>query len=456
MAAGTRSAQEPQRLVISLTLLKTQSKRRRFWLSRFLGVAVASVALAATFWASAQPVQAVDSSIEVLSQSRRVEFPGRVSFSLTAKGDADIVEVLFFYRLLSSSVWSYAYPDFSPGVRVSANLDLSIAGPNYLPPGADLEYYYILRDARGNVEQTEPKLVEYTDHRYQWERAQIGGLQLLYHGLSPSRVDAVSRTVDGRIARILGLLDMDSFRPVKGVVYNNFEEAAPGFPNPSETLTEAQVFGGYAFPSSGVFVAIGFSPRIIVHETAHLLLDQALGRYALPVPAWLNEGFASYVEPGSAPYSGKSLSPGSLPLSAMNSVSGTPDEIPAFYRKAESVVAFMIDAFGVERFQHLLGELSQGRPVEEALLKAYGFGVSELDSRWASDGGGSSSPEPGRRGAGWPWVNFSGLVLAALAMTVLIAVSFRYVARRLRPTDNPEDRLQPWEDPDLLDDYDGR
>lgn len=448
--------QEPQWLLTDLPPVPIQPMQPRFWLFRCLGLALAALTVVSTFGPLAAPAQAAGGSIQVLSESRRVEFPGGLSFSLTAQGDADIVEVRFFYRLLGSHVWSYAYPEFSPGALVSANLELSTGGPDYLPPSAELEYYYVLSDARGNVTQTAPRVVEYSDHRYQWERAHIGGLQLLYHGVSQSRVDAVSRTVDSGIARILGLLDMDSFRPVKGVVYNGFEEAAPGFPNQSETLTEAQVFGGYAFPSSGVFVAIGFNPRIIVHETAHLLLDQALGRYALPLPAWLNEGFASYVEPGSAPYSGKSLSPGSLPLSAMNSISGTPDEIPGFYRKAESVVAFMIDSYGVERFQSLLLELSQGRPVEEALVKAYGFGLSELDSRWASDGGGSSSPEPGRLGAGWPWVNFSGLVLAALAMTVLIAVALRYVARRLRPTGNPEDGLQPWEDPDLLDDDDGR
>ncbi len=456
MAGETTLPQAPQRLFTGLRPAQIQCSKLMVRLFRCFGVALAALTVASTLLPVNASAQAADSDIEVLSESRRVEFPHGLSFSLTAQGNSDIVELQFFYRLLGSRVWAYAYPDFTPGPWVSANFELSAGGPDYLPPGAELEYYYVLGDALGNATQTELRVVEYSDHRYQWEGAQIGGLRLFYYGLSPSRVDAISSTVEGRVSRILELLDMDSFRQVKGVVYNSFEDAEPGFPNPSDTLTEARVFGGYAFPSSGVFVAIGLSPRIIVHETAHLLLDQALGRYALPLPAWLNEGFASYVEPGSAPYSGKSLSSGSLPLSAMNNVSGTPDEIPAFYRKAESVVAFMIDGLGVERFQRLLRELSRGRPVEEAMVKVYGFGISELDSRWASDGGGQSSPEPSRRGAGWPWVNFSSLVLGALAVTVLTAVALRYVARRLRPADNPEDGLQPWEDPDLLDDYDGR
>lgn len=456
MRRVARSGQAPSRLFIGLTPTLVKSTKPAAWLSRSLGLALVALAAIATLWVPAQPVQAAGSGIEVLSENRRVQFPDGLRFSLVAQGHADIVEIRFLHRLLGNHTWSYAYPEFFPGTLVDANLTIDVAGPDYLPPGSEMEYYYVLSDVQGNVHHTDPKVVEYTDDRFFWERVQIGGLQLLYHDLPQSQVDAVTRTVQSRLAYVLDLLGIDSFRPVKGVIYNSYAEARPAFPHLSKTIAEARVFGGYAFPSSGVFVAIGFSPGIIVHETAHLLLGQALGRYALPLPAWLNEGFASYAEPGSSPYSGTSLSPGSLPLSSMNSVSGTPDQIPAFYRKAESVVAFMLNTFGVERFQRLLHELSEGRPVEEAMMEAYGFGISDLDSRWAADAKGLAGPAPERRNTGFPWVNFSGLVLGALAIVVLTAVAARYVLRRLGTTENPEDRLQPWEDPDIVDDYDGR
>ena len=446
-----RESQKPQG---RLTRLQDKPRRTRCRLSHRFVLALAVIAVVAMVWAPAHPALAADGSIEVLSESGSVEFPNGLSFSLTAQGSADIVEIRFLHRLRGSSVWSYAYPDFSPGPSVRASLNISVAGSEYLPPGAELEYYYVLGDVQGNVHQTRPNVIEYADHRFHWERAQIGGLQLLYHELPQSHVAAASQSVESRLAYVLELLGVDSFRPVKGVIYNSHAEARQAFPHISRTIAEARVFGGYAFPSSGVFVAIGFRPGIIVHETAHLLLDQALGRYALPLPAWLNEGFASYVEPGSRPHSGTRLSPGSLPLSSMNSVSGTPDEIPKFYHKAESVVAFMINTYGVERFQRLLNKLSDGRPVEEAMVETYGFGVSDLDSRWSSDGGEPASPQPGSHRSSFPWVNFSGLVLGALAIVVFTAVAARYAVRRLRSTENPEDRLQPWEDPDLMEEYD--
>ena len=404
----------------------------------------------------AVPAQAFGGGIEVIEDSREVDFPGGLTFTLAARGDEDIVEVQLLYRIAGSDVWSYAYPRFSPGASVSTNIDLRIGGSVYLPPGTELEYYYIIRDAQGSVHQTDAKLIEYSDNRFQWESAQVGQLTLLHHGLSQSKVDSVSREVEQALEHLSSLLKLDPVRPIKGLIYNNDAEARPAFPIQSQTITDAQVFGGFAFPSSNVFVGIGFRPRIIVHEAAHLLLEQALGPEALPVPAWLDEGFASYVEPGSIRYSGRSLSSQALPLPSMTRISGTPRSIATFYRKAESVVAFLIDQYGVETFQLFLAELGQGRTAEWALLQTYRFGVSELDARWASDAQGPPAPAPGSFTRGYPWVNFSGLVLGGLAFAVSIAVVFRFTVRKLRTVEDPEDRLQPWEDPDLLDDYDER
>ena len=62
------------------------------------------------------------------------------------------------YRTVGSDAWSYAYADFIPGPRVATNLDLRIGGSAYLPPGTELEYYYVIRDAQGNAHQTRPQI----------------------------------------------------------------------------------------------------------------------------------------------------------------------------------------------------------------------------------------------------------------------------------------------------------
>ena len=167
------------------------------------------------------------------------------------------------------------------------------------------------------------------------------------------------------------------------------------------------------------------------------------------MPAWLNEGFASYVEPGSVPYSGQSLSSRGLSLRAMARVSGTPQTIGTFYLKSESVVAYLIEEFGVESFQQFIGKLGERIVTDDALIQTYGFDTTGLEARWSSDAQRPSAPAPGSSVAGSPWVNFSGLVIGALALVLVVSVTLRYAIRKLHPSRREEDRLQPWEDPDL-------
>jgi hypothetical protein len=403
------------------------------------------------FFLLAAPVQASGGGVQVLDSRAEVNFPDGISFTLAAQGEAEIVEVRLFYRTLNDGVWSYAYSGFSAGRHVTANFRLSIGGSNYLPPGAALEYYYVIRDAQGNVHETSPKVIEYTDGRFQWERIQAGPLLLLYHDLRRSRVEAVTRDVEDRLNHIISLLRIETARPIRGVIYNRPDEAEDAFPRQSRTTDEQHVFGGFAFPATGGFVGMGFQSGIIVHEAAHLLLDQALGPNALPLPSWLNEGFASYVTPGAAPYSGKSLSSRGLPLRAMTRVSGTPLAITTFYQKAESVLAYLIEEYGVEPFQQFIGELGRGSMTEQALLTAYGFDVNGLEDLWAVDAKRPPAPAPGSPARGSPWVSFSTLLLGGLALAVALVAVTRLAIRRLRPSVDTGEGLQPWEDPDLWD-----
>ena len=416
---------------------------------------IAALAVAAIFWAWPSSAAATGGGIEVVEDDRQVDFPTELSFTMTVESIEDIVEIQLLYRIAGSDIWSYAYADVIPGKRVTSNLNLIVAGTAYLPPGVDVEYYYIITDAQGNTHTTEIQSVEYLDGRYQWDRTQVDSLTLLHHGLSRSRVAAVSREVEAALSDIRSLLNLDNPEPMRGVIYNNNSEAQNAIPRQSQTITDAQVFGGFAFSPNSIFVGVGFRTRIITHEAAHLLLDQAVGPNALPVPSWLDEGFASYVEPGSRAFSGQSLSDRGLSLRAMTRISGTPQTIGTFYQKAESVVAYMVQEFGAEAFRRLIGGLAQGRTIDQALTQAYGFDLSGLEARWSTDDGPPTAPAPGRQSYSTPWASFSSVVIGGLAVVVMAAWVIRFVMRKLRPEYSPEyppeEGLQPWEDPDLMD-----
>ncbi len=398
--------------------------------------------------------------IRVVSSQVENNFPKEVVLRLTAEADADIVSVRLNYRSAYSGVWSYGKPDFTPGRRVSASFIIPTSGASFLVPGTRIEYAYVIQDSLGNALTTDNSVVEYTDNRFSWEEARIGPLTLLYHDIPRKQVDGLVTELEPEISHLLNLLSLDQPpdqpSPIRGFIYNHRGEAEDAFPHFSRTTTEQQVFHGFAFSPQGVFVGIGLRPRLIVHESTHLFLAQAMSGRTEPLPAWLEEGLASYLEPGSRPYDGRSLSGRTPPLRFMNSVSGTPMEITNFYRKSESVVAFLVEQSaeedGLGLLQDFLIALESGISIEQALAGTYGFGIEELDRRWGTSSRGPSAPAPGSESVGRPspFLYLDTWLIGGLAVLALSVVLVRYLVGKLRPRDELEEEgLQPWEDPDL-------
>jgi len=399
-------------------------------------------------------VSAAGGNIQVVETAEEVDFPGNVDLSLTAEGDAEIVEVRLFFRTSGSPFWAYAYPDFDPASRITASLNLTGEVPTYLPPGTELEYYYEITDSLGNVLRTDARMLVYSDTRFDWQETKVGPLTLMYYDQSDSRVQRLAERLEADMERLGQLLQLDSPDEIKGVIYSTRDDTLAAFPQQSRTTTEQHTFQGFAFPEQGLFLGLGLDRGLIIHEAAHLMFGQVMGRDALPTPSWLNEGFASYADPFATVYSGDSLSSRSNPLRSMITLSGTPTSINTFYQKSLSVVAFLIDDLGEANFQTFLDRLSKGDTVDEALTTVYGFDIDGLDVRWAGEAPGQPAPPPAPPGNNQPspFLFLDAWLLGGLAVLVLVAVSVQKGARRIRPAGAPQEGLQPWEDPDLLDD----
>jgi len=328
-------------------------------------------------------VHAAGGAIQVLEMRQQVNFPDGVGLTITAESDADIVEVRVYFRAAGSRKWGYAYADFEPGSRVVATRSIPANEAAYLAPGVDVEYFYQIRDAQGAVLKTERSIVEYLDDRFDWRRVNIGPLELVYHDIRDDRVAGAARELSRDLQRVVDLLQFEPRKTFKGVIYNSYADANAVFPVQSQTTTDHGTFAGYAFPEQGVFVGQGLDRRIIVHESTHLLFREALGEKALDVPAWLDEGLATFSEPNERIRGRGELYGRTPPLRSMNRVSGTPRTIPFFYYKSVSVVAYLIEEYGEDNFRRMLDELRKGRVIEDALLNVYGFDVDGLDRRWA-------------------------------------------------------------------------
>ena len=406
---------------------------------------VAALLALGLFLASGSIATAAGGMIEVVSQGPQVRFPGGVTFDVAVEAEADIVEVKLSYRNANGGPWSYTYLDLEPSPRVETSFTLDTSTRTYIPPGSAVEYFYTVRDAADNVIRSESQTIIYTDTRFLWETATIGYLSLLWHDQPLDRVEAVSDQLRSSIGRVEDLLGVRLEASTRGVIYNTRDEASQAFPSLRPTLDDEQIFHGFAFTDWNVFTGVGLSPNLITHEVAHLLLHQATSSARPRVPAWLNEGFASYVEPGARPISSRTLErrrPMDMPLRTMGSIPGRPLAIGFFYRKAESVVGHLIETHGEGDFRAFLARLNQGQRVDSALMATYGFDQDGLEQQWL---GAPSGETPGQDDDGRLFIQIESIILGGLVLLVVAVVTARFLFRRMVARPKPADE---WDYPE--------
>ena len=380
----------------------------------------------------------------MISSDYKVDFPKGITFHIHVQSETDIVEIKLFYRFQSSRTTTYSYPEFQPSKKVKAvfNLDTSVSG--YIPPGAHVEYYYEITDSNKNKHRTAETKFTYLDSRFQWNITRIGSLRLLWHDLSISRVERVAEEVQKKLDDVAHILGINKSDPFTGVIYNSRIEALPAFPYQSDTITQEQVFDGFAFSESRLFVGIGLSTSLIAHESAHLMLSDIMKSNTYGIPAWVNEGFASYAE-DSLSYKRFNES-GAPALRTMSSIPGKPQDIRQFYNKSESIVAYLLENYNEDQFRRFLVGFKSSTNVDKALLEAYGFDADELDQRWmnrlrrmpSTEQNALDTQSKGEREL-LVFHNFTTLLIGALVVITAAIFGMNFLLNKMGQTSEVED-----------------
>lgn len=373
-----------------------------------------------------EPIRAVTSSPEI-------DFPNELVIRLEAEAEAEITQITFFYRLGRQKATIYGYPEFTPGKSVTTEFKIKTGGANFLPTGVDIEYHYVVRDAAGNTFESEPLFLEYKDPAFDWQRLQEGDLVILWHDRSERDVERVLADVAPRIEEIKSLFGVADAGVMKAVIVNSSREASSSFPFISQAATSGHIYGGFAFGDMGVFVLHGLDPDGIVHEMTHLLLDSAVASPLARVPSWLNEGLATFFESGhtfrESALANADRAGDLLPLRGMFTQPGRPRDVGLFYAKAQSVVDYMMEAYGPATMVTLLGSINSGLSIDAAVRQAYGISLDELDLQWSARlAGETASPLPID-----PGTLATTFIITGAVMLTASVIAFRWLKRITSP-----------------------
>lgn len=121
--------------------------------------------------------------------------------------------------------------------------------------------------------------------------------------------------------------------------------------------------------------------RIVTHEYVHAVIQQLYPR----IPGWLNEGMATYLEPGDHAWLTARLrrADGMIPLARLTEAFQTADGGDALVAYAESYVGAKVLAQRLgPNLPVFLQYLSNGTPIDQALI-VFSISVADVEREWA-------------------------------------------------------------------------
>jgi hypothetical protein len=257
-------------------------------------------------------------------------------------------------------------------------------------PGANVAYYWEIDDGSGSKIDTPQATFIYDDTRFQWKSLSAGNLTLWYYGAGESDVRSLLQVGTQGLQRMEQLAATQVSFPVKVFLYDSAQEMGPAALSNRSAPGEGLVTLGEVFFADTAVVALDQEPEdILRHELAHIVMRQAVKGPFGDLPAWLDEGTAVYAQ--SKPDSDEShalqnaiaandvLSLGSI-SSSTSALSSS--RVGLFYGESWSLVSYLVDHYGADKFGQLLATFKSGSTVDAAFQKVYGFNQAGFESAW--------------------------------------------------------------------------
>jgi Peptidase MA superfamily len=366
---------------------------------------VRAIALTFTAWMLLGGAVTAQGSITVDFANARNEFPDGVVFDISVHSDVEIASVRFRYTIPPEGANVYGEPECNSGEQVRCTFNLKSSPKLFLAPGTTVIHHWQIEDADGNELETEPVTFIYEDTRFDWKRISEGNLVLWYYSADESEVTPVLQTAVEGLQRMEDLLGATVDFPVKVFRYASADEMREASFYSKDAPAGIVTLGEVPF-SDTALVSADYEPLdVLRHELAHIVIRKAVEGPFSNIPAWLDEGTAVYAQV--RPLSGEEQAleeairkDDVLSVRGMTSASlaRSASNVSLFYGQAWSVVSFLVETGGGEKYAQLFAALKEGTTVDKALQSVYGFDQNGLDNAWRESVGLSPRESAGAGG----------------------------------------------------------
>ncbi|MEO8457937.1 MAG: peptidase MA family metallohydrolase [Chloroflexota bacterium] len=356
--------------------MATSNKR---WSSALAIIVIAVLSLLAF-----APSPATAAGPTVVDGGVQDNFPDGMVFSVHAEGDT-ISKIRLLYKILPDGTSAIARPDLTAANSVDATV--TIGGAQlYLPPGTVIQYQWEATDATGAVSTTEMQSFFYNDVRFPWKKVDGQGMTIYYYSGSDSDAADMHAVAEKAIADAEDLLNTTVPFEVQVWLYENQDDMRPALQRTSPGFESQIITEGVKVASNTVLVLGTSSSDTLRHELTHVVTGQAGDSPLGHLTTWLDEGTAVHgqLDPGGYKdaIDAGIADDNVLSVREITSYPGDASKIGIFYGEAWSIVSYLVDTYGKQKYAQLFADIKAGKGVDKSFQLVYGFDQDGLDNAW--------------------------------------------------------------------------
>lgn len=334
---------------------------------------------------------AAHAAVRIVRSGFESRFPESVVFSFEATSSRSVQTAVINYRVAGRRAFFSSEAQIEQGagtVRGQRTIDLS---RHYLPPGADLQFYWVVTDDQGDAFRSQNLTATVEDRRFTWRAARSSNLEVAWSGDDDALGRALQAVALQSLGRLAGAVGITLERRVRILAYPDLE-----------AFRSASFRGGIEW-LGGIYYATGniillYTPlnaqglqiiqRALPHELGHAVVHQVTENPYGDVPQWLGEGIATWSEPDIAPDQAQALQKAIVEnrLISVRSLSGgfgaDVEQITLAYAQSRSLVAFILERYGGARLSATLRAFKEGVTADDGLHRGLGIDQAQLESEW--------------------------------------------------------------------------
>lgn len=348
-------------------------------LSVFLLLAVLTSNIPLVSTALAQPP-----TIEA-DQSAELDFPLTATFRLEAVTAVPVDRAELRYTTSGHEFSNAAVVEFAETTEVDVEHSID-AQIDYIEPGVDITYSWVLANQDGPVARTQASTVTWIDESFGWHRIDSDDVSVYAYENDDEfnqYILQVAQESAEKFKQEYGIAEID---PMRIWVYANGRDFSTTLRQNSETW-----IGGFSLPQSGV-IAVPIESgddysvdRVISHEVSHHVLYQATKNPFSYPPTWLDEGLAVVGQragnESDLQIALGALEEGALPtlLTLSSSFPTDPSAANRSYATSHLAVEYIIQQWGLEAIGNLVRAFRDGVTADQALVSTLGVDTVQLD-----------------------------------------------------------------------------